>query len=357
MIAPDSFKGSLSARAVAAAIADGWRQVRPDDELVLLPLADGGEGTLDAVESAVAGSRRRPVGSVTGPDGRDVPGEWLELPDGTAVLELAQASGLPLMTEPDALGATSRGLGEVARAALAAGVRRMVIGLGGSASTDAGIGALAALGLLATDEQGEPVRDGGGWLREIVAIDHTRLLPPPPDGVMLLTDVTAPLTGPDGAAAVFGPQKGATPDQVAALDAGLGHVARILGGDPEAPGAGAAGGTAYGLATAWGARIRPGADYLLDLGGVHDAIGRADLVITGEGSFDEQSLGGKLVGQVLGLAGPSRTAVIAGRVSARTEAWTASLTDLAGSTESAIAETARWARAAGVSAAEAFGAR
>ena len=357
VISPDSFKGSLSARAVAAAIADGWRQVRPDDDLVLLPLADGGEGTIDAVESAVAGCRRRAVAAVTGPDGRSVPGEWLELPDGTAVLEIAQASGLPLMARLDALAATSRGLGEVARAALDAGARRMVIGLGGSASTDAGLGALGALGLLATDEQNEPVHDGGGWLHEIVTIDRTHLTAPPPDGVTLLTDVTAPLTGPHGAAAVFGPQKGATPEQVALLDAGLGHVARILGGDPDAPGAGAAGGAAYGLSAAWGAHIRPGADYLLELGGVYDAIARADLVITGEGSFDEQSLGGKLVGQVLTLAGPERTAVIAGRVAARTDAWTASLTALAGSAESAMADTTRWAKAAGAAAAEAFSAR
>lgn len=357
VIAPDSFKGSLSARDVAAAIAEGWREVRAEDQLALLPLADGGEGTLDAIESAVAGSRRHDAGPVTGPDGAPVPGEWLELPDGTAVLELAQCSGLPLMAGLDALGATTRGLGEVARAALEAGAARMVIGLGGSASTDGAVGALAALGLLATDEQGEPVRDGGGWLREIVAIDRSRLLPPPAGGVLLLTDVTAPLTGPTGAAAVFGPQKGATPDQVAELDAGLAHLARILGGDPDAPGSGAAGGAAYGFAAAWGGRIQPGADYLLDLGGVREAIGRADLVITGEGSFDDQSLGGKLVGQVLGLAGAARTAVVAGRVSARTDAWTASLTELAGSAEAAMAQTAHWARAAGASAARAFTAR
>ncbi|MBU1588354.1 MAG: glycerate kinase, partial [Actinobacteria bacterium] len=152
VIAPDSFKGSLSAREVAEAIAAGWRAVRPDDELVLVPQADGGEGTLDAVEASVPGAVRCSAGSVTGPDGRPTPGEWLQLPDGTAVVELAQPSGLPLMRELDALGATTRGLGQVIRAALEAGATSLVIGLGGSASTDAAAGALAELGLVLLDE-------------------------------------------------------------------------------------------------------------------------------------------------------------------------------------------------------------
>ncbi|MDO7881491.1 glycerate kinase [Salinibacterium soli] len=355
VIAPDSFKGSLSARLVADAIAEGWASVRPDDELVLMPQADGGEGTLDAVEAAVPGARRRSAGLVTGPDGRPVPGEWLELPDGTAVTELAQSSGLPLMASPAPLTATTRGLGEVIRAALDAGARSVVIGLGGSASTDGGAGALSALGLLLLDEQGEPVPDGGAGLLEVLRIDRDELVAPPAGGVVLLTDVTAPLLGPSGAAAVFGPQKGASPEQVAELDRALGHFSRFLGGDPLAPGSGAAGGAGYGFAAAWKARIEPGADYLMTLSGLPSAIGEADLVLTGEGRFDDQSLGGKLVGQLIGLAGAERVGVIAGQVTASGGVWSASLTELAGSAEASLADTAAWLREAGRRAAEELG--
>lgn len=347
VIAPDSFKGSLSARLVAEAIAEGWASIRPGDELVLMPQADGGEGTLDAVEAAVPGATRRSAGPVTGPDGRPTEGQWLALPDGTAVTELAQCSGLPLMAELDPLGATTRGLGEVIRAALADGAASLVIGLGGSASTDAAAGALSALGLRLLDAQGSPVPDGGRGLARVARIECGDLVPPPAGGVTLLTDVTAPLLGPTGAAAVFGPQKGADPAQVAELDTALAHFAGILGGDPAAPGAGAAGGAGYGFSAAWGARIEPGADYLTALSGLPAAIESADLVITGEGRFDDQSLGGKLVGQLIALAGAERVAVIAGQVTTTAEVWSASLTELAGSPEAAMADTASWLREAG----------
>jgi glycerate kinase len=353
VIAPDSFKGTLSARQVADAIAEGWRSARPDDRLVLVPQADGGEGTLDAIEAAVPGAVRRDAGLVTGPDGSPVPGEWLELPGGVAVIELAQASGLPLMPTLDALGATTRGMGEVIRAALGAGATTIVLALGGSASTDGGAGALAALGLELVDEQGDLVGDGGRALRDIVGIDRSSMPAPPPGGVVLLTDVTAPLTGPDGAAVVFGPQKGATPAQVEELDAALTHFSRLLGGDPSLPGSGAAGGTGYGFATAWGGRIESGADYLAELTGLTGAIAGADVLLSGEGRFDSQSLGGKVVGQLLAVAERAgvRAGVIAGQVTAETEVWTASLTDLAGSVESAMGETRHWLTAAGAQAA------
>lgn len=327
--------------------------MRPDDRVLLVPQADGGEGTLDAVQAAVPGAVRRSAGLVTGPDGTATPGEWLELPGGVAVVELAQPSGLPLMKKLDALGATTRGLGEVIAASLDAGATQLVIGLGGSASTDAGAGALAALGLELVDEQGELVRDGGLALRDVLAIDRSHLVPPPRGGVTLLTDVTAPLTGPIGAAHVFGPQKGADPEQVAVLDANLAYFAALFGGDPDEPGAGAAGGTAYGFATAWGATITPGADYLAELTGLAAAIGSADVLLTGEGRFDEQSLTGKVVGQLLAQAEREGVVagVIAGQVTAEVETWTASLTDLAGSVDAAIADTARWLREAGAKAA------
>lgn len=353
VIAPDSFKGSLSARDVAEALAHGWRQVRPDDRLELIPHADGGEGTLDAIEAAVPEAVRRSAGDVTGPDGRPTPGAWLELPGGVAVVELAQASGLPLMSSLDPLRATTRGTGEVIRAALESGATSLVIGVGGSASTDGGAGALAALGMQLLDEQHELVSDGGVWLRDLVAIDRASLIAPPKGGVVVLTDVTAPLLGDTGAAAVFGPQKGASPEQVATLDAALAHYSRILGGDTTAPGAGAAGGTAYGFAAAWGARIESGADYLASLSGLTGAITGADVLITGEGRFDEQSLTGKVVGQLLATAASAGIAagVVAGQLAVEAGVWSSSLSELAGSVDAAIADPEAWLRVAGAKAA------
>ncbi len=351
VIAPDSFKGCLPALTVARAIAEGWRTVRPDDELTLVPQADGGEGTLDAIEAAVPGAVRHTVGQVTGPDGHPTEGQWLELPDGVAAVELAQCCGLPLMRVPDAMRATTRGLGEVIRAALGAGATGLVIGLGGSASTDGAAGALAALGLVMTDEQGDLVADGGRGLRHIVAIDRGAFLTPPSGGVRLLTDVAAPLLGATGAAAVFGPQKGATAAQVAQLDAALSHFANLLGGDRTAPGTGAAGGAGFGFASAWGAQLTPGADYLAELAGLD--LSHADILLTGEGRFDDQSRTGKVVGQLLARAEVAGVlaAVIAGQVAAPAGVWTASLSALAGSVEAALADPTRWLSLAGAKAA------
>lgn len=359
VIAPDSFKGSLSVRLVAATIAEGWASVWPEDELVLLPQADGGEGTLDAIAASIPAAIWRRVGDVTGPDGRASPGVWLELPSGVAVVELAQMSGLPLMASLQPLTATTRGLGEVVRAALEAGAQSLVIALGGSASTDGGAGALAALGLKLYDRSDAPLGNGGGSLSGIARVVQDGLLAPPPGGVTLLTDVSSPLLGPSGAAAVFGPQKGASPEQVAQLDAALARFAEVLGGDPTAAGSGAAGGAAFGFASAWGATITSGADYIAELSGLPGALDRADLLITGEGRFDEQSLTGKVVGQLLQQAEAAgvRSAVIAGQVSVGGEVWTASLTDIAGSVDSAMTKPEHWLREAGAQAARdlAFG--
>lgn len=351
VIAPDSFKGTLSAREAGRAIADGWLSVRAEDSVVILPLADGGEGTLDAVEAAIPAARRHAVGLVTGPDGRATPGEWLELPGGTAVVELAQSSGLPLMASLDAMGATTRGLGEVILAVCESGASSLVVALGGSASTDGGAGALRALGLQMIDRFGSPVPDGGRGLAAIAEI--TGGLPSLAGGVTLLTDVTAPLLGPAGAAAVFGPQKGASPAEIAELDAALQHFADLLGGDPTAPGSGAAGGAGFGFAAAWDARITSGAGYLAELAGLDEAIGTADIVLTGEGRFDEQSRTGKIVGHVLQLAESAGTTagVIAGQIMAEPGVWASSLADLAGSPDAAMTETARWLRLAGAEAA------
>jgi glycerate kinase len=361
VIAPDSFKGSLSGLDVAAALADGWKSVRPGDTVIQIPLADGGEGTLDAIEAAVEGSQRHDVGLVAGPDGRPTTGVWLELPGRIAVVELAQMSGLPLMERLDALGATTVGLGQVIRAALDAGAERIVIGLGGSASTDGAAGALSALGL--ATRGGGALGHGGAALAELDDLDVSGLVSPPPGGVVLLTDVDAPLLGARGAAAVFGPQKGASRKQVETLEAALAHFASLLGGDTELPGAGAAGGTGYGFSAAWNATISPGADYIIRLTGAAQQVRDADVVLTGEGRFDATSATGKLVGELIRFAsaGDARVGVVAGAVTAQPTSpdgrplWSQALVDLAGSTDSAMAEPARWLRLCGAAAARALG--
>ena len=361
VIAPDSFKGSLDAADVALAIAEGWRTVRPDDELTLLPQADGGEGTLAAIAAAVPGAVLRSAGEVTGPDGRPTPGYWLALPDGAAVVELAQASGLPLMSAPDPLGATTRGLGEVIAATLDARATSLVIALGGSASTDGGAGALAALGMRLFDADDRPLGDGGGELARLARIDRSALRVPPTGGVRLLTDVTAPLLGPQGAAAVFGPQKGASADDIRTLETALETYTGLLGEGAAIPGAGAAGGAGYGFVAAWGASIEAGSQAIATLTGFAAEAASADVVITGEGRFDATSTTGKVVGNALALVdtGMARGVVIAGQLDALPvtpagrEVRGIGLVDLAGSVEAAIGDPARWLRDAGAEAARA----
>jgi len=357
-IAPDSFKGSFAAGAVAQAIAEGWALVRSGDTLRLLPQADGGEGTLAALAQYSPAARMVDAGWVTGPDGRPTRGLWLRLPGGVAVVELAEVSGLPLMHLLDAAGATSRGLGEVIAHAVGHGARRLIIALGGSASTDAGIGALRALGLGVYGPDGSDVADGGEALADIHAIDNSRLIPSPLGGVTLLTDVTAPLLGPGGAAAVFAPQKGATALEVARLEAALHHVANLLGGEPNAPGAGAAGGTAYGFRTLWGASVEPGAGFVRRASGLDAMLGELDVVVTGEGRFDGQSMGGKVVGEVLAAASATgvRTGVIAGQIATPPPGWSAALVDVAGSVAEAQRDPTTWLRVLGARAAAALSA-
>ena len=359
IVAPDSFKGTLSALAVAEAIGAGWSAVRPGDNVMLLPQADGGEGSLDAIERSVAGAVRRSAGLVTGPDGRPTPGEWIELPGGVAVVELAQASGLPLMARLDALRASTRGMGEVILAALESGATSLVIALGGSASTDAGTGALTALGLRLLNSDGQELTGGGGALANLSLVDSSALLSPPSGGVTLLTDVTAPLLGTQGCAAVFGPQKGASRDDVLTLDSALSLLHGLVGGDAVEPGAGAAGGTGYGFTALWGGRIVSGADHLATLTGLDLALESADALVTGEGRFDAQSLAGKVVGTVVERANRHGVTpfIIAGQVTLKSDLWTASLTELSGSTAAAMGETARWLREAGAAAANEFSRR
>jgi glycerate kinase len=350
VVAPDSFKGSLGAREAAAALAEGWREARPGDELVCLPLADGGEGTLEVLAATDAAARWHPV-RVTGPDGRAVASCWLELRDATACIELALASGLPMMAALDPLGAQTTGTGELIADAIGAGARRIVIALGGSASTDGGTGALTALGARFLDGARRQLPPGGGALRDLASADLTRLRPPPPGGVTCLTDVRAPLLGSAGAAAVFGPQKGADATQIAILEAGLARLALVLGGDPGAQGTGAAGGTGYGFAAAWGGDIMPGAAELCRVAGLDEQLVRADLVLTGEGRYDATSADGKVTGTVLAAA--ARAAVPAGLVAGVIAAdpprgvAAVALDRLAGGIAAAMSSPGRWLRAAG----------
>ncbi len=360
VIAPDSFKGTLDAAAAAEALAEGWSRARPGDEIVTLPLADGGEGTLEALGAGLpADSHRTAV--VTGPGGGSVEAAWLLRPDGTAVVELARAAGLPQLDPPDPLGATTFGVGELLKIAAADPVTtRILLGLGGSATTDGGSGALAALGARLVDADGVDLPRGGGALAHLASIDLSGMVAAPANGLECLVDVTNPLVGERGAAAVFGPQKGATAGDVAALDEALAHFADVLAGvgpramERSTPGAGAAGGTAFGLLSCWPGRMVPGSRAVAEAAGLAEALADADVAITGEGRFDDQSVQGKVVGNLLEMAEENETvvAVAAGAVAAMPQhpaVAAVSLTSLAGSAQAAMAEPARWLVAAGES--------
>ncbi|WP_010469536.1 glycerate kinase [Streptomyces somaliensis] len=300
LVAVDKFKGSLTAAQVARRVTAGLRRAAPGVPVQALPVADGGDGTVEA--AVAAGFERREV-RVTGPLGGPVTAAFALRGD-TAIVEMAEASGLRLLPEGvrAPLTATTRGFGELLRAALDAGARTLVLGVGGSATTDGGASMLIALGAQFLDAEGEPVGPGGGGLRALAAADLSRLDPRLADVELVLAgDVDNPLTGPEGAPAVFGPQKGATRDDVRALEAALVWYVEVLAGavGPRAaeaavaPGAGGGGGTGYGALVGLGAVFRPGIDLMLDVLGFPEALSRAALVITGEGSLDEQTLRGK----------------------------------------------------------------
>ncbi|MFD3500557.1 glycerate kinase [Streptomyces sp. NPDC058676] len=317
LIAADKFKGSLTAVQVAERVTAGLRRVVPDLEVESLPVADGGDGTVDA--AVAAGFERREV-RVAGPLGHEVTAAFA-LRDGTAVVEMAEASGLQRLPAGvfAPLSASTYGSGELLRAALDAGARTIVFGVGGSATTDGGAGMLSALGARFLDAEGEPIAPGGGGLADLASADLSEL-----DRrlasveFVLASDVDNPLTGPKGAPAVYGPQKGASPDDVAALDAALAHYARVLEetvGTKAAeyaasPGAGAAGGIGYG-ALLLGARFRAGIEVMLDVLGFAPALEKATLVITGEGSLDEQTLHGKAPAGVAAAARAAGKEVVA----------------------------------------------
>lgn len=353
VVAVDSFKGTIGAARAARALAGGWLRAHPHDDVVLRPMADGGEGTLDAFEAAVLGAQRMPV-TVTGPDDTLVRSHWLLLPpteadpDGIAVVELAATSGIELLQgRLLPLDAHTAGFGEAIADALTAKPSRLLLAIGSSASTDGGTGMLAALGARFTDADGNPVPRGGRGLSGIVRADLAGLPVLPPGGAVVLSDVTSPLLGPSGAAAVFAPQKGAAADEVEMLERGLRNLSSLLPGDPDSAGAGAAGGTGFALLT-WGATLTAGAPQVATTIGLDAAIAGADLVITGEGSFDRQSARGKAPGHVIGRAGALGVpvAVVAGRIADDADlaaaVAAASLTELAGSSAAAMAHAEHW---------------
>ncbi len=321
VIAPDSFGGALDSVAVSAAIGAGWVRVRPGDRLTHAPMADGGEGTLVALADALGDACAVRTHTVHDPLGREVEARWLMLDDGReAFVEMAEASGLARLapeerTAENARRASTRGTGELIGAALDAGVERITIGLGGSATTDGGAGLLAALGLRLLDASGRELGDGGAALAKVASVDPSGLDPRVSAvSLTIASDVTNTLCGSRGAAATYGPQKGCDPATVAELDAAL----KRWGGAIEAatgrlvadlPGAGAAGGTTSALLGFTGAILKPGAEVVANLVGLAERMAEADLVITGEGRADEQTLSGKAAMGVARLA-RSRAPVI-----------------------------------------------
>lgn len=300
VIAPDSFKDSLSAQGVADAIALGLAQVWPDAQLIKCPMADGGEGTVESILAACEGELRRTV--VRGPLGAMVDAAWGWLPQShTAIIEMAEASGLQLvpLAQRDACISSTFGTGQLIRAALEAGAQRVILAIGGSATNDGGAGAMQALGVKLLDAQGQTLSPGGLALAQLARVDLSDIDPRLAQVRFdIAADVDNPLCGPHGASAIFGPQKGASPEQVQSLDHALGHFAdhcaNVLNQDVrDEPGSGAAGGLGFAAKAFLGAQFKAGVEVVAELVGLADAVQNADLVITGEGRFDAQTLRGK----------------------------------------------------------------
>jgi glycerate kinase len=356
LVAPDKFAGTLTAAEAGAAIAAGWRRRRPDDKVVVVPVADGGAGTVAAL--APYGVPR--VTDVEDPLGRRVHAEWLVLGDGTAVIESAAACGLHLCDDGrDPLRATTAGVGELLCAALGEGVRRIVVGVGGTASTDGGAGMAQAVGAWLLATSGHPVDPGGAALAALDRIELTDIDPRLAGvEVVVAADVDAPLCGPEGAAYGYAAQKGATPADVETLDRALRAYAAVVERDvPGAAGiadrahAGAGGGLGAGLMAFCGGTARSGAGVVLDLVGIDKRIAKVDVVVTGEGRFDWQSLRGKAPAAVAERASAEGVPclLLAGEVEAgRREAAAAGIdaayaaADLAGSVEESLADPAGW---------------
>lgn len=322
VVAPDSFGGALDSVRVADAIAAGWCRVRPDDSVTCVPMADGGEGTLAAVAAALGSRAEQRTVATVDALGRPVQADWLLLDEGrTAFVEMAAASGLARLspaerTPESARRASTRGTGDVIRAALDAGAERITIGLGGSATTDGGTGLLRALGVRFLDADAADLPEGGAALAALSRIDASDLdQRVQRTAIVVASDVTNPLCGPRGAAATYGPQKGADPATVAELDDALAHFGQVLAMTTgrevaEVSGAGAAGGTTAGLLAFTSATVRPGVEVVAELVGLPDQVAAADLVVTGEGRADAQTLHGKAAIGVASFAEARGTPIV-----------------------------------------------
>lgn len=315
LLAPDKFKGTLTAAEVADHLSAGIGSARPDVEIVVVPVSDGGDGLLDAAERA---GFERVLVPAAGPTGVAVQASYVQR-GGEAVIELAEVCGLGRLPDsaPAPATATSRGVGEVIAAALDAGCTQILVGIGGSASTDGGAGMVRALGARVRDAAGRELDEGGSALAEAAEVDLTGLH----RGLATATitfacDVDNPLTGPAGAAAVYGPQKGADPELVTALDHALSVWAEVVAAatgrdQQETPGAGAAGGVGFGAVAVLDAALRPGAEVVQELTGLEQSMADADLVVTGEGSLDAQTLHGKAPAGVAAAARRAGVPVVA----------------------------------------------
>jgi glycerate 2-kinase len=352
VVGPDKFKGTLTAPEAARAIADGWRAADREAEIDEVPIADGGEGTLEALVAAMDG--RTEEVEVTGPLGKPVRAGYglAETADGLlAIVEMARASGLALIPEArDPLRATTYGTGELMRAACRHHPDRLLVGVGGSATNDGGAGMAQALGVRLLDEQGRDLPPGGAALEGLARIDPSGLDRAMREvEIVVATDVRNPLIGPQGASVTYGPQKGAGPEDVTLLDRALGQLAAVVHRDlgldlRTEPGAGAAGGLGAGLVAFTGARLRPGFEVVADILGLSGRLDAADVAVTGEGTYDSQTEFGKAPAGFLRMAREEgcRTVLIAGRIEGGIEVpadVAASLEDRAG-LEAAMARTA-----------------
>lgn len=322
LIATDSFKGSLTSMEAAACMQEGIRRIFPDADIRTMPAADGGEGTVASVLAGMPG--RAVTETVLDPLGRPVEATYAILDTGEAVIEMAQASGLLLVdaAERDVLSASTYGTGQLIRKALDMGCHTICIGIGGSATNDAGAGMAQALGARLLDEDGNELPPGGGALGRLARLDCSDLDPRLADTeILVMCDVNNPLCGPEGASYVYGPQKGATPDMILLLDDNLRHFADVVEKElnisaRDIPGAGAAGGLGMGLVCFTGARLVRGIDAILDLASFDEKLADIDVVLTGEGKLDPQSMRGKVIFGVLERCEKQNVPVIAicGRV-------------------------------------------
>lgn len=313
VLVPDSFKGTLRSGEICNILQEEILRVKPDAEVVAIPVADGGEGSVDAFLTAVGG--KKVDVPCHGPHMEEMTGFYGLLPDGTAVVEMAAAAGLPLAgnrLEPDKT--TTYGVGELMAAAAEQGARRIILGLGGSATNDGGCGAAAALGVRFLDAEGKEFLPTGGTLGSLAKIDigEQKQLPE----IAVMCDIDNPLCGSAGASAVFGPQKGATPDMVKVLDSNLFHLAEIIRKDlgveiAELPGAGAAGGMGGGAVAFWNGKLQMGIETVLDTVDFDGIVQGARLVLTGEGCLDGQSVRGKVVAGVAKRAKRANVPVVA----------------------------------------------